>query len=62
MGEIFANDGTNKGVNVKIVNSSITKNKKFNQKMGRRPKQTFSKRRYTNSQQVHENMFNTVNC
>ena len=34
------------------------KNKQPNPKMGRRPKQTFLQRRYTDCQQTHERMLN----
>ena len=37
--------------------SSIT-NKKYNQKMGRRSKQTFLQRRHADRQQTHEKMLN----
>ena len=36
-------------------------NKQPNQKMGRRPKQTFLQRRHTDFQQTHERMFNITN-
>ena len=35
------------------------KKRKPNQKIGRRPKQTFLQRRYMDSQYVHEKMLNT---
>jgi len=41
---MFANDVTNKGLISKIYNSSLTKTKQPNQKLGRRPKQTFLQR------------------
>ena len=37
------------------------KNKQANPKMGRRPKQTFLQRRYTDSQQTLERMLNIIN-
>ena len=37
------------------------KNKQPNPKMGRRPKQTFLQRRYTDCQQTHERMLNITN-
>ena len=37
---------------------NIKKNKQPNPKMGRRPKQTFLQRRYTDCQQTHERMLN----
>ena len=40
---------------------SIKKTNNFNQKMGRRSKQTFLQGRHTDGQEAHEKMFNTVN-
>ena len=40
---------------------NIKKNKQSNPKMGRRPKQTFLQRRYTDCQETHERMLNIVN-
>ena len=37
------------------------KNKQPNPKMGRRPKQTFPQRTYTDCQQTHERMLNIIN-
>ena len=37
------------------------KKKQPNQKMGRRPKQTFLQRRHTDGQQTHEKMLNITN-
>ena len=37
------------------------KNKQPNQKMGRRPKQTFLQRRHTGGQEAHEKMLNVAN-
>ena len=37
------------------------KNKQPNQKVGKRPQQTFLQRRHTDGQQVHENMFDIIN-
>ena len=34
---------------------------KANQKMGKRPKETFLQRRYTHGQEAHEKMLNTAN-
>ena len=42
-------------------NNSMSKNKQLNQKMGRRPKETFFQRIHTHGQQAHEKMLNTVN-
>ena len=42
---------------LKYANSSyrlISKNKQANQKIGRRPKQTYLQRRHTDSQQAHQ--------
>ena len=50
--KIFANDATNKVLTSKICKGLIqlnNKNKQSNQKMGRRPKQTFLQRRHTDS-------------
>ena len=60
--KIFANNATDKGLISKIYKQLIqlnnNKNKQPNQKMGRRPKQTFLQRRYTKGQQAHEKMLN----
>ena len=68
--KIFANDETNKGLVSKIykqfmwTNIFITKNQP-NQKMGRRPKETFHThthtQRHTNGQKAHEKMTNITN-
>ena len=49
--KIFANDMTDKGLISKIYKQIIQQqqNKKLNQKMGRRPKQTFLQRRNTDT-------------
>ena len=46
-----------------MINLSKKPHKKNNplKKTGRRSKQTFLRRRYTNSQQTHEKMLNTAN-
>ena len=64
--KIFANEVTGKGLISKIYKQLVQlyakkKNKTKptpNQKLGRRSKQTFLQRRHTDSQKVHENMFN----
>ena len=59
---IFANEATDKGFISKIYKASqYHKNKQPNPKMGRRPKQTFLQRRYTDFQQTHERMLNITN-
>ena len=65
------NDVTNKGLIFKIYKQLIQLNikteqknkntKQPNQKMGRKPKQTFLQRRHTDGQQAHEKMLNIVN-
>ena len=63
--KIFANEATDKGLISKIYKQlmqlNIKKNKPPNPKMGRRPKQTFLQRRYTDCQQAQERMFNITN-
>ena len=64
--KIFTNDVTDKGFISKIHKQIIqlnnkNNNKKPNQKMGRRPKQTFLQRRHTDGQYIHEKTFNILN-
>ena len=63
--KIFANEVTDKGLIAKIYKQLMQlnnkKNKQPNPKMGRRLKQTFLQRRYTDSQQTHETMLNITN-
>ena len=63
--KIFANEATDKGLTSKpykqLMQLNIKKNKQPNTKMGRRPKQTFLQRRYTDCQQTHEKMLNIAN-
>ena len=63
--KIFAKHATDKGLISKtykqLIQLNIKKNKLPNPKMGRRHKQTFFQRRYTDGQQAHEEMPNIVN-
>ena len=60
--KIIANEATDKGLISKmykqLMQLNIKKNKQPNPKMGKRPKQTFLQRRYTDCQQTHEIMLN----
>ena len=69
--KIFANKATDKGLISKIykqlIQLKIKKNKQPNQKMGRRPKQTFLQKwaenlnRHTDGQEAHEKMLYIIN-
>ena len=48
--------------NLQIIHvTEYPKNKQYNQKMGRRPKQTFLQRRHTDVQEAYEKMLNITN-
>ena len=57
--KIITDEATDKGLISKIYKpDQQQKNKQPNQKMGRKPKQTFLQRRHTYGQQTHEKMLN----
>ena len=62
--KIFANEATDKGlisqIYKQLMQLNIKKTRKPNPKMGRRPKQTFLQRRYTDCQQIHGRMFKSL--
>ena len=56
--KIIATEATNlKNIQATLA-AQFQKNKRPNQKMGQRTKQTFLQRRHTDCQQTHENMLN----
>ena len=62
--EIFANGATDKGLISKTYKQLMQlkiKNKQRNQKLSRRPKQTFLQRRHIDDQKTHEKMLNIAN-
>ena len=63
--KICANEATGKGLisntYKQLMQLNIKKNKQPNPKMGRRPKQTFLQRRYTDCQQTHARMPSIIN-
>ena len=65
MGENVCKRINDKGLIFKIYKQlmqlNIKKNKQPNQKMGRRPKQTFLQRRYTDGKEAHEKLLNITN-
>ena len=59
--KIIANETIDKGLTSKIYKQLIQqcpKSKQANQKVGKRPKQTFLQRRHTDGEQTHEKMLN----
>ena len=63
--ETITNNGTDKGLISEIyewlIQLNSNKKRQPNQKMSRRLKQTFFKRRHTDDQQAHEKMLNITN-
>ena len=50
------------GQNIQTAHAAqYQKNKQPNQKMGRRPKQTFLQRRHTDGQEAHQKILNIAN-
>ena len=65
MGENIYKQSDRQGINLQNIQTAhaaqYPKNKPPNQKMGRRPKQTFLQRRQTDGQKAHEKMLNITN-
>ena len=65
LGENICKRCHQQGINFQNIQTAHTaqyqKNKQPNQKMDRRPKQTFLQRRHTDGQKAHENMLNITN-
>ena len=60
--KIFANDATDKDLTSKIYKQLIQlNNKQPNEKIDRKPKQTFLQRAHTDDQLAHEKMLNITN-
>ena len=65
MGENICKQGNRQGISLQNLQTAhaaqYQKKKKKNQRMGRRPKETFLQRRHTNGQEAHETMLNIAN-
>ena len=65
MGENISKQCHQQGISLqnlqKAHKAQYQKKKQPNQKMGRRPKQTFLQRRHTDGQEAHEKMLNIAN-
>ena len=61
--KVFANDMTDKGLIPKIIqttHTTLSKQQITQLENGKRPQQTFSQRKHTDGQQVHDMMLNNV--